>query len=173
MSAQLFLADVVRYFLAWWWLAAVLGKLRSWPGFRTELGTSFGLPPAAAAIAAPLLILAELLAASLVLGLLAPARQAGMLLSLMLMITFTAVLGYQFLARGIVRCSCFGESVRPLSGYDLLRNLLVAGAVALYLGLAPPGMLPLGESLVAAGFGAWLCVAAVHFHDLVVLGKTR
>jgi len=170
MSAQVFVADVIRHFVAWWWLAAVLGKLRSWPGFRTELGTSFGIAPGTAAIVAPLLVLAELLAAALVIG---PASRAGMLLSLVLMCTFSAVLGYQFLTRGIVRCSCFGESVRPLSGYDVLRNLLVAGTMLCWLALAPVGRLPLGETLVAAGIGAWLCVAAVHFHDLVVLGKTR
>lgn len=170
MSTQLFVADILRHFVAWWWLAAVWGKLRSWPGFRTELATSFGVPAGAAALAAPALILLELLAAALVIG---PASGAGMLLSLVLMSSFSAVLGYQFMARGIVRCSCFGESVRPLSGYDVLRNLLVAGAIAAWLGLAPAGRLPLGETLVAAGFGAWLCVAAIHFHDLVVLGKTR
>ncbi|MEW6372118.1 MAG: MauE/DoxX family redox-associated membrane protein [Pseudomonadota bacterium] len=170
MSMQLFVAEIVRHFVAWWWLAAVLGKLRSWPGFRTELATSFGVPPAAAALAAPLLILAELVAASMVIGV---AHPAGMVLSLALMGSFTAVLGYQFLARGIVRCSCFGESVRPLSGYDVLRNLLVVAAMLAWLVLAPAGRLPFGETLVAAGMGAWLCVAAVHFHDLVVLGKTR
>lgn len=170
MSAQLFVADVIRYFVAWWWLAAVLGKLRGWPGFRTELGASFGVPSGAAVVLAPLLILAELLAAALAIG---PATRAGMLLSLGLMCTFSAVLGYQFLTRGIVRCSCFGESVRPLSGYDVLRNLLVVGTMLAWLALAPAGGLPPGEALVAAGFGAWLCVAAVHFHDLVVLGKTR
>uniref|UniRef100_UPI001C2F47A4 MauE/DoxX family redox-associated membrane protein n=1 Tax=Achromobacter sp. GbtcB20 TaxID=2824765 RepID=UPI001C2F47A4 len=78
----------------------------------------------------------ELLAAALVLS---PASRAGMLLSLVLMCAFSAVLGYQFLARGIVRCSCFGQSVRPLSGYDVLRNLLVAGTMLGWLALAPAG----------------------------------
>ena len=173
MTAESFLAEVIRCFAAWWWLAAALGKLRSWTGFRGELATSFGLAPAAAMVAAPALVCAELLAAALLLA--APA--AGMRLSLVLMASFTAVLGYQFLARGLVRCSCFGESERPLSAHDLLRNGLVLGAMAGWLALAPTqplaGELRSGELLVAAGLGAWLCVAAVNFHDLAVLAKTR
>jgi hypothetical protein len=170
MMVQLFLAEIIRYFIGWWWLAAVAGKLRTWPAFRTELGTSFGVAPGQAAIVAPAAVLAELLAASMVLGV---ARPAGMLASLALMCTFTTVLGYQFLTRAIVRCSCFGEAVRPLSGYDVARNLLVVLAIMAYLGLAPSGVLPGGETLVAAGLGAWLCVAALNFHDLAVLARTR
>lgn len=170
MTVQLFLSECIRYFIGWWWLAAVAGKLRTWPAFRNDLGTSFGFAPAPAAIAAPALVLAELMVAAMVLGV---ARPAGMLASLVLMCTFTAALGYQFYANGIVRCSCFGESARPLSPYDVVRNVLVVGAICVYLGLAPGATLPAGESLVAAGLGAWLCVAALHFHDLVVLTRTR
>ncbi|MDN4057956.1 MauE/DoxX family redox-associated membrane protein [Massilia sp. YIM B02769] len=170
MTVQQFAGEMLRWFAAWWWLAAALGKLRTWPGFRSELGTSFGLAPGTAAIAAPVLVVAELAAASLLLA--APGR-AGMALSFLLMLTFTMVLGYQFFTRGVVRCSCFGESARPLSGYDLLRNLLVLGAMGSALGLAPAQPPLAGEALVAAGIGAWLCVAAVNFHDLVVLTRTR
>ena len=170
MTEQLFIADIIRYFIGWWWLAAVAGKLRTWPAFRVELGTSFGFAPAPAAIMAPAVVLAELLAAAMLLG---AAPSAGMLASLLLMCTFTAALGYRFYVHGIVRCSCFGESARPLSTYDLARNLLVVGAICAWLGLPPGVALPAGESLVAAGLGAWLCVAALNFHDLVVLARTR
>jgi hypothetical protein len=171
MSAQSFVADIVRYFIGWWWLAAAAGKLRTWPGFRDELGTSFGIAAQPAALLAPALVTAELLAAAMVLGI---AHAAGMLASLLLMCCFTSVLGYQFFTRAIVRCNCFGESRRPLSGHDLLRNLLVVLAIAAWLLLrSPAAPLPGGESLVAAGLGAWLCVAAIHFHDIAVLARTR
>ena len=170
MTVQLFLAEIIRYFIGWWWLAAAAGKLRTWPGFRTDLGSTFGFASGPAAIAAPSVLLAELLAASMVLGVPGP---AGMLLSLVLMCSFTAALGYQFYTRGLVRCSCFGESARPLSAYDVARNLLVVTTIGAWLALAPAGALPAGEALVAAGLGAWLCVAALNFHDLVVLARTR
>lgn len=170
MSAQAVLADMVRYFIGWWWLAAVAGKLRTWPGFRDDLGTSFGIAAGTAALLAPALVLAELLAAAMVLG---AGRGAGMFASLLLMGCFTAVLGYRFFTRAVVRCSCFGESLRPLSGYDVLRNLLVVLAITAWLALAPAASLPAGESLVAAGIGAWLCVVSIHFHDIAVLARTR
>lgn len=170
MSTVSFLADIVRCFIGWWWLAAAAGKLRTWPRFRDDLGASFGIAARPARLAAPALVLAELLAAAMVLG---PAHAAGMLASLMLMCSFTAVLGYQFFTRAIVRCTCFGESLRPLSGYDVLRNLLVVLAIAAWLALEPASALPAGETLLAAGLGAWLCVAAIHFHDVAVLARTR
>jgi hypothetical protein len=170
VSAGLFAAEIVRCFIAWWWLAAVVGKLRTWPHFRDALGSSFGLAPAAAAAVAPAVVLVETLAAVMVSG---TARPAGMLASLVLMAGFTSALGYQFYTRAIVRCSCFGESVRPLSGYDVTRNLLVVLTIAAWLVLAPPGALPAGEMLVAAGLGAWLCVAALNFHDVVALSRTN
>ncbi len=170
MSTQSFLADIVRYFIGWWWLAAAAGKLRAWSRFREDLGSSFGIAARPAAVLAPALVLAELLAAALVLG---AGRGAGMFASLMLMCCFTAVLGYRFFTRAIVRCSCFGESLRPLSGYDVLRNLLVVLAIAAWLAFSPGPPLPIEESLVAAGLGAWLCVASIHFHDIVVLARTR
>lgn len=170
MSTHSFAAEIVRYFIGWWWLAAAAGKLRTWPRFRDDLGPLFGVAARPAVLLAPALVMAELLAAAMVLGI---ARAAGMLASLLLMCCFTSVLGYQFFTRAIVRCSCFGESQRPLSGYDVLRNLLVLLAIAAWLSLSPASALPAGESLVAAGVGAWLCVAAIHFHDIAVLARTR
>jgi hypothetical protein len=170
MNAPSFLADIVRYFICWWWLAALVGKLRNWPQFHDDLGALLGIAVRPATLLAPALILSELLAAALVLDI-APA--AGMLVSLMLMWAFTTVLGYQFFTRAIVRCSCFGKSLRPLSGYDVLRNLLVVLSIAAWLAFAPAAHLPAGEALLAAGLGAWLCVASIHFHDVVVLARTH
>ncbi len=170
MNTASFMADIVRYFIGWWWLAALAGKLRDWPHFRDDLRALLGIAARPAALLAPALILAELLAAALALGIAPP---AGMLASLVLMCAFTSVLGYQFFTRAIVRCSCFGKSLRPLSGYDVLRNVLVLLSVAAWLAFAPAVHLPAGESLLAAGLGAWLCVAAIHFHDVVVLARTH
>lgn len=169
MSAALFAAAIVRQFTGWWWLAAAIGKLRAWPGLRTDLVSSFGIAAPLAAVLAPALVAVELAAAAMVLGL---APDAGMLLSFVLMATFTAVAGYQFQARASVRCSCFGASTRPLSGFDLLRNGLVLLLIGAWLGALPAGSLPVGETLLAAAFGVLLCVAAVNFHDIAVTAGT-
>lgn len=169
MSAAVFAAAIVRHFAGWWWLAAAAGKLRSWPRLRSDLVASFGIAAPLAAVLAPALVAAELATAAMVLGF---APEAGMLASFVLMATFTAVAAYQFQARAIVRCSCFGESMRPLSGFDLVRNLLVLLLLGAWLGALPGAPLPLGETGLAAAFGVLLCVAAVNFHDIAVTAGT-
>jgi hypothetical protein len=98
------------------------------------------------------------------------------------------VVGYQFVSRDVVRCSCFGEAERPVSGYDLLRNLLLIAAIVGVLAGGGHGGEPaaggalaaageeagasLAARLMCAGLGLVLAVAAIHFHDLATLLAT-
>lgn len=166
----LLLADMARYVIAWLLLAAAVGKLRSYSEFRGNLATSFGLPPAIAAFAAPALVAAELLLAG---WLLAGGTQLPMLLSLLLLGTLTAVLVYRYFTYSMVRCSCFGEAARPVSHYDLLRNLLVVGINGAYCALAQEAALPAASAVLAAGLAAIVCVAAISLHDIATLAKAR
>ena len=166
----LLLADMARYVIAWLLLAAAVGKLRSYSEFRGNLATSFGLPPAIATFAAPALVAAELLLAG---WLLAGGAQLPMLLSLLLLGTLTAVLVYRYFTHSMVRCSCFGEAARPVSHYDLLRNLLVVGINGAYCALAQETALPAATAVLAAGLAAIVCVAAISLHDIATLAKAR
>lgn len=166
----LLLADMARYVIAWLLLAAAVGKLRSYSEFRGNLATSFGLPPAIAAFAAPALVAAELLLAG---WLLAGGAQLPMLLSLLLLGTLTAVLVYRYFTHSMVRCSCFGEAARPVSHYDLLRNLLVVGINGAYCALAQETALPAASAVLAAGLASIVCVAAISLHDIATLAKAR
>ena len=166
----LLLADMARYVIAWLLLAAAVGKLRSYSEFRGNLATSFGLPPAIAIVAAPALVAAELLLAG---WLLAGGAQLPMLLSLLLLGTLTAVLVYRYFTHSMVRCSCFGEAARPVSHYDLLRNLLVVGINGAYCALAQETALPAASAVLAAGLASIVCVAAISLHDIATLAKAR
>jgi hypothetical protein len=164
----LFIAEIVRYFTGFLWLGAAAGKLRAFAPFRDDLNASFGLPARHAALAAPAIVAVEASVAALALG---GAPEAGMRASLLLMTAFTTVMLYKFLTQPVVRCSCFGASTRALSPLDVLRNVLVVLALAAQLAFAPPGTLAWPAAVLAAGFGAIVCVLAVHFHDTVVLLK--
>nr|WP_314634137.1 MauE/DoxX family redox-associated membrane protein [uncultured Janthinobacterium sp.] len=166
----LLLADMARYVIAWLLLAAAVGKLRSYSEFRGNLATSFGLPPAISTFAAPALVAAELLLAG---WLLAGGAQLPMLLSLLLLGTLTAVLVYRYFTHSMVRCSCFGEAARPVSHYDLLRNLLVVGINGAYCALAQETALPAATAVLAAGLASIVCVAAISLHDIATLAKAR
>ncbi|AYM76611.1 hypothetical protein D9M09_13010 [Janthinobacterium agaricidamnosum] len=162
------LSDIARCCIALLLLAASVGKLRSYGEFRGNLATSFGLPPAAAAWAAPALVAAELLLAG---WLLAGGARLPMLLSLLLLSTLTAVLAWRYFTHSVVRCSCFGEAARPVSQYDLLRNALAVGINGSYFALAQDAALPVATTVLAAGLAAIACVAIISLHDIATLAK--
>lgn len=162
------LADTARYCVALLLLAAGVGKLRGYAAFRGNLATSFGLPPSAAAWAAPALVMAELLLSS---WLLAGGTGFPMLLSLLLLSSLTAVLVYRYFTRSVVRCSCFGEAARPVSRYDLLRNVLAVGINGCYFALAQEAALPVATTVLAAGLAAIVCVATISLHDIATLAR--
>ena len=168
LTALPFLSDIARYVIALLLLAASVGKLRSYGDFRGNLATSFGVAPAAATVAAPALVAAELLLAG---WLLAGGTQLPMLLSLVLLSTLTAVLAWRYFTHSVVRCSCFGEAARPVSQYDLLRNVLAVGINGAYFASEQTASLPVATSVLAAGLAAIVCVAVISLHDIATLAK--
>lgn len=165
MSAD-FGAEILRWFAGWILLAAGTGKLRAFASFRANLGASFGVAPRHGALLAPAIVGAELLLAVLVVG---PFARAGMVAALLLFALFTAVLAWRLRHDGALRCDCFGQAERNLSGYDLLRNVLVMAGIALFLALPAGPALPLGASLLAAGLASILAVLAIDLHDVIDL----
>ncbi|WP_215403996.1 MauE/DoxX family redox-associated membrane protein [Janthinobacterium sp. JC611] len=167
-SLAALLADTARYCIALLLLAASVGKLRGYSDFRGNLATSFGVPPAAASLAAPALVMAELLLSG---WLLAGGIHIPMLLSLLLLTTLTAILAWRYFTHSVVRCSCFGEAARPVSRYDLLRNMLVVGINGAYFALEQETTLPVAGTALAAGLAAIVCVATISLHDIATLAK--
>lgn len=166
ITPPMFIAEILRYFVGLLLLAAAVAKLRGFDGFRANLTESFGVGAAYGGLLAPAVVLAELAAAALVLG---AAVRPGMWAALCMFGLFTALIGYKFYTQSVVRCGCFGEAERALSGFDLLRNALVIAAIAAGLALGHTAGVPPHAAILAAALATIACVVTIHFHELAVL----
>lgn len=173
-----FITDILRCFTALVLLAACLGKLRAFAAFRANLAESFQVPAHRARLLAPAVVGVEALLAALALS---PLAQAAMTAALLLFAGFTILLAWRLARDGALRCACFGEAERNLSGYDLARNVLVMAAIGLYLwlsfaapaGPAPLPALPTAAAVLAAALACILAVLAIDFHDVARLLMER
>jgi hypothetical protein len=164
MNGAAFLSEVLRSSLALVLLAAAIGKLRGAGAFQRNLVDSFGLAPGLARVATSGMIVLETLLAALLLLVPALASQA-LSGTLLLFAVLTIFLGYHFLTRDSVSCSCFGNDARPVSAFDLARNGGLIGACALALFWHASGR-EAGNAVLAACLGWPLMLIAVHFHDI-------
>lgn len=165
MSAPAYLAEIIRYATAFLLACAALGKLRTLPAFSHNLAESFGVPRQAAAILAPAVIALEALLAALILAG-GDIGRLGMSAALVLFVALTALVGYRYVVEGSVKCSCFGESERPVSGYDLLRNGLVIASIGACLAFSGGAAFGKKECVLAAALALIATIGAIGFHDL-------
>jgi hypothetical protein len=166
MTLSVFVAGVLRYFVGLLLLAAAVAKLRGFDSFRENLVASFGIGGTQSRMLAPAVVLAELATAVLVLG---GAARVGMWAALLMFCAFTVLLGYKFYTQSVVRCACFGEAERSLSGFDLLRNVLVIVAIGVGLVLHNAIGMPTHAAILAAALATVAGVVAIHFHEVVQL----
>jgi Methylamine utilisation protein MauE len=137
---------------------AAAHKLQSPAIFRSALDEYRLIPRSVSGIAAVFVVTAELLAAVLVL--IPGARAAGLAIMAGLLLMYTAGISINLLrGRRDIDCGCSGPSSRhELSGWLVLRNLLLLGLVLLALG--PASTRPLN----------WLDVLVIVFGVLVAGG---
>ena len=146
----------LRAALALLFLVAAGHKLRDPGRFRTTLAEYRLLPEALASIAAALVVAVELTVAG---ALVAPTlRRPGLGSAAALLLVYAAAVAIN-LARGRrdLDCGCAGPAVRrPISGWLVARNVLLAGAAL--AGLAPVRARPLGwvDGVTVAGGAAVL-----------------
>ncbi|WP_167087555.1 MauE/DoxX family redox-associated membrane protein [Massilia frigida] len=165
MSSAPYLAEIIRFFTAFLLACAALGKLRTLAAFADNLVDSFGLPRPAATMLAPAVVAAEALLAALILAGGGTGR-AGMAGALVLFVLVTALVGYRYVVEGSVKCSCFGESERPVSGFDLLRNGLIIASIGVCLAFSGGAAFGKKESVLAAALALTATIGAIGFHDL-------
>lgn len=165
VTLALFGGAILHYFVGLLLLCAAVAKLRTLDSFGANLTQSFGVNGAHSRALALALTLVELWLAVLVLG---AATRAGMWGALIMFCLFTAVLGYKFYTQSVVRCGCFGEAERTLSGFDLVRNCMVIAAICAGLMLGSAS-LPLTAALLAGALAGVACVVAMHFHEMASL----
>lgn len=165
MSAAAYLAEIIRFFIAFLLVCAAIGKLRTLAAFAHNLVESFGVKRQAAAMLAPAVIALEALLAGLILAGGGIGR-IGIAAALVLFVVLTALVGYRYVVEGSVKCSCFGESERPVSGYDLLRNGLVIASIGACLAFSGGAAFGRKESVLAAALALIATIGAIGFHDL-------
>lgn len=171
MSAAPFCADVLRLMAALLLLAAAHGKWQALGQFRANLAASFGIAPARAAWLAPAIAGSEL---GLALGLAAGGAtgQAALAGALALFVGFTAVVAWKYTTEDIVKCSCFGDADRAVSGFDLARNLAIIAALAFSLAHGGTAAAAAGgwqAKVCALGVATLLAVVLAKLHEIMML----
>jgi hypothetical protein len=169
MTAAAFSADVLRLTCALLLLAAAWGKWRAPGQFRDNLAATFGIGPRLAAWLAPGIAGIEtVLSAGLAAG--GAPGQAALAGTLALFVVFTAAVGWKYATEDIVKCSCFGDADRSVSGFDLARNMAIIAAIAFSLAAAPGSAGAGWQALVcAAGVATLLAVVLANFHEIMML----
>lgn len=131
MSLDPVIATIIRFALGWLFLAASAHKLRDMVDFRSVLATYRILPERLVAVAAWLIVVAEVAIGLGMLWQFAPAYIAGAALLLL----YAAVMAINLLrGRRFIDCGC-GGATQPLSVGLVLRN--VALAIAAITALVP------------------------------------
>lgn len=177
MTAAL-LAEACRLTLAGVLVAAAVAKARALDRFAATLAalaprslssSRWRRGAAGAIIAAELLIALALLAGG-------TAARYGAAAALALLLGFTAVLLVALARRQGVSCNCFGGGERPISGWDVLRNLCLMAAAATQLLVGIPGgpadeALAVRQGLMALGAAGLGLLASTNLHRLAGLWR--
>ncbi|GAA0547308.1 hypothetical protein GCM10009098_13610 [Rheinheimera aquimaris] len=161
-----FLAELLRFYLGFILLAAAWGKSRTYTYFLSQLTESFLIPPAVSRAIAPCILLLEWV---LALGILLLNSRWAIAVAAVLFTLFSLVLLQRYVSAGAVKCSCFGETDRPVTDYDLMRN---GWLIAVFLGcfwlndtafrIATP------LQLLAAGLAVLVALITVNFSDIML-----
>jgi hypothetical protein len=150
-------------------LAAAWGKWRAPRQFRENLAATFGIAPLLAAWMAPgiagmEMVLGAGLAAGGALG------QAALAGALGLFVLFTGAVGWKYATEDVVKCSCFGDADRSVSGFDLARNMAIIAAIAFSLAAGSGSANAGWQALVcAAGVATLLAVVLANLHEIMML----
>ncbi len=163
------LSEACRLYILVVLLAASAGKARALGSFAGTLEVLVHLPArwsrcAAAAVAAVEFLVALMLVAG------GTAAQLGMASALAMFLAFTAMLLVALIQRRTVSCNCFGASDHPISAWDVVRNLLLIAACAVWLLVGPsPVSLPVGTWLLLLGAAVGAFLLSTNLHRLAFL----
>lgn len=169
MSMLVYITEIIRITTGFLFLAGAIGKLRHYSDFTSNLTSSFHVSPSLSRLLAPSLIILEAMLAMIVLSNTTKTPQA-MYAALLLLLFFTVIITYRYLSESSVKCSCFGEASRPVSIYDLCRNLIVISLLTFYH-FAASSMLDTDLKTIALlGASAFLLtMLLIYFHDTMIL----
>ncbi len=164
-----YLSEACRLYILVVLLASAAGKARALGNFAQSLEALVHLPArwsrnAAAAVTAVEFLVALTLVAGGV------AARGGMAAALVLFLAFTAVLLVALVQKQAVSCSCFGAGDHPISGWDLVRNLLLISACVAWLLIGPSAVtLALGTWLLLFGAAVLAFLFSTNLHGIASL----
>ncbi|GAA0357876.1 hypothetical protein GCM10009092_22600 [Bowmanella denitrificans] len=165
MIDAVYISELIRCMIGLLFLQAAWSKSRDMSAFRGNLHETFAVPVPLANWLGPALALIE---GAVAITMLSNWLGYWSMLCASLMLTFfTLRLAWPYLQGDLIRCHCFGSSQRPVSAFDLLRNLLLIGLTVTYLLNPVPPSLPLSELLLLAALALALNPLLMHFHELM------
>lgn len=167
MSLGIFCAEVARYLIGFLLLSAGISKFKSFAEFRLSVRDFLRGRQKLSHLLALAVIALELIVAVLCLF---PSQLqfVAMQCALLMFASFTLFILDQYFKKADAQCYCFGQSARPISVYDLLRNLLIVVVIAYYLWMAGKPELSFVAHLLIAGIAMLLCMLLRQFHEIMV-----
>jgi len=164
-----YISIMISWSVAFILFGAAWGKLESFSQFKLNLVTSFGLSKSLAGIVTPSLITLELSIAFIIISHSAYSYFA-MIVAFTTFCIFTLFLIYHWSRDARIKCNCFGQDDRPVSIFDLLRNLVIVLFIGTYLILGKSDhALSIEEQPLLAGLGVGLSIVVIHLHDIALL----
>lgn len=164
-----YILHTVSWLIAFLLLTAAWSKLTDLNRFKSNLIESFGFSFNASRIVAPIIIILELLLFITIASDTVYSHYA-MGISFVVFIVFTIFLLHHWLKNARVKCSCFGEDDRPVSIFDIIRNILVVCLVGCFL-LLKDDKLPvvIEFQLVLIFFAFIIHIILIHLHDISMI----
>ncbi|MBV1776485.1 hypothetical protein KSF73_12275 [Burkholderiaceae bacterium DAT-1] len=166
MSLSPIVYDLIRSTTGCLLLAAAGGKLATLTQFRHHLHESFHIPRYFTGYVASMLVAVESMLACACIGI---NTSIAVPACLALFVVLTTLLIWRYLTSSLVRCSCFGESGRPLSHWDIGRNLLIIGLLVCATLLQAQGQPPLHPHLLSLALSFPLALLLIHLHDVATI----
>lgn len=164
-----FVGEVFLFSFVWFFASAAIGKLQNFGNFKKNLVSSFAVKESFSGMFAFVIVTAEL---SIATTMLSSESILGVLAALALFCVFTFVLTYKFYTTSIVKCSCFGESQRAVSGFDLFRNFLVIVLMCVWLGFmrsSNDANLLFHHRVLAGAIATTISFLVINLHDVAIL----
>ncbi len=127
-----YISEICRLYVFVLLIVAAWGKSNTFNLFQQNLMDSFHIPKKFSKFVALTIIGLEWLLAIFLLAN-SSWTKLSMLLTLILFITFTATIGILLIKDKVINCNCFGRTNRPISFYDLFRNLILIAASGYHL----------------------------------------
>ena len=164
----IWLAVVSRWVIAVAFATAAFGKIRGFAAFSEGLESAFGLERRAARGIGTGVLVAELGVVTL-LAVGGGWTTAGLMGALVLLCLFAAVISYNLRRETPLVCNCFGNTNRPVTHYDFVRNVVFLAIGIFGLVVRGPSDVGLWDNFMCGSLALSVFLVTVDFYAVVQL----